>query len=162
MNTHGFSRKPEGTIERRVYNTWKRIRVRCTNKKIACYKNYGGRGIKVCKKWNKYIAFRKDMLSTYFIGASIERIDPNGNYCPKNCKWIYKKYQSANTRNTVWHEIDGERMCEAHMARKYGIHRVTLRRRLKRGLTLREALTLPKVTQKIGTYENLKKILHTK
>jgi len=70
------------------------------------YKNYGGRGINVCKKWENFIIFKNDMLINYlkhtkFFGESdtqIDRKNNNGNYCKNNCRWATRKEQHQNTR----------------------------------------------------------------
>lgn len=72
---------------------------RCNNPKALVYKSYGGRGIKV--EWECFDDFYRDMVSTYKEGLSLERIDVNGNYSKKNCKWITKKEQYHNRQSTI-------------------------------------------------------------
>ncbi len=80
--THGM----QGTV---FYTCWQNMKSRCYYKKNDDYKNYGGRGIKVCKRWlNRFENFRDDMLPTWFSGATIDRIDPDGDYTLKNCQWL--------------------------------------------------------------------------
>lgn len=68
--------------------TWRGMRRRCENPKDGSFCRYGGRGIKVCKRWQAFENFLADMGSTYEIGLSIDRIDPKGNYEKKNCQWL--------------------------------------------------------------------------
>lgn len=91
---HGYYKTPEY----RVYNA---MLGRCGNPENSAYKNYGGRGIKVCSRWSGYQGFENfynDMGERPFDEASIERVDVNGNYCPENCKWIHNDLQSRNRR----------------------------------------------------------------
>ena len=90
---HGENKKP-------LHRVWCQIRSRCRNKEN---RYYGGRGIKVCKEWDEdYIAFRAWALKNgYQDGLEIDRIDVNGDYCPDNCRWVTRKEQVRNRRNTV-------------------------------------------------------------
>ena len=73
------------------------MRRRCNNPNHLRFKDYGGRGIKVCKRWDLFENFLADM-GRRPKGYSIERINVNGNYTPSNCKWIPKRDQSKNRR----------------------------------------------------------------
>ena len=95
LTIHGDSGKQ--TVE---YNTWRRMKQRCTNKNRSNYKYYGARGIRVCAKWeNNYQAFLKDMGRRPNAHHSLDRIDTNGNYEPGNCKWSTPKQQRRNRRD---------------------------------------------------------------
>jgi len=80
------------------YKSWRNMIYRCTSDKCSCYSNYGGRGISVCEEWLDFWLFERDMGNNYFAGATIERVDVNGNYEPSNCIWITKADQSKNKR----------------------------------------------------------------
>lgn len=89
---HGMSKKPE-------YSVWVSLKGRCNNKNNTAYKNYGGRGIKICERWSKSFAnFYNDMGSKPKKEYSIDRIDTNGNYEPKNCRWTTNIIQGRNQR----------------------------------------------------------------
>ena len=84
----GSSRTPE-------YVTWLLMRNRCSNSNDARFKHYGGRGIRVCERWNSFENFLADM-GPRSPGYSIERINNDGNYEPSNCRWIPNTEQARN------------------------------------------------------------------
>ena len=89
--THGKSKTPE-------YQVWCSMIKRCSNEKSTGYPDYGGRGITVCERWDKFENFLEDMGLRPGPLHSIERKDVNGNYEPENCKWASPTEQSRNTR----------------------------------------------------------------
>lgn len=83
---------------------------RCTSPKATGYRNYGGRGIKVCDRWLRSIHdFIADMGERPE-GMTIDRIDNDGNYEPGNCRWATVKQQASNRRPGYIRDIDGEVM----------------------------------------------------
>lgn len=88
----------ENRRDQSEYKIWVNMRYRCNNVDGAHYKDYGGRGIKVCDRWNDYDLFMEDMGKRPSPSHSIERIDVNGDYEPSNCKWATYIEQNRNTR----------------------------------------------------------------
>lgn len=87
---HGYTRTP-------TYNVWSNMHARCSNQNRRDFKNYGGRGISICERWNFFSNFLNDMGEKPN-KLSLDRIDNNGNYEPKNCRWATASEQRKNQR----------------------------------------------------------------
>lgn len=84
-----------------AYTSWNSMRMRCTNPNNIGYAYYGGRGIKVCERWNKFTNFLDDMGDpptdpTTGKRFTLDRIDSNKDYTPDNCRWADKITQANN------------------------------------------------------------------
>jgi len=106
---------------------------RCENKESISYKNYGGRGVNVCERWHDFNLFVEDMDSSYFKGATIERIDNDKGYEPNNCRWATKKEQGNNRRNNHILTYNGKSQTVSQWAEDIGVKRDTLYSRLFHG-----------------------------
>ena len=133
-----------------LFNTWQTMIGRCENPNREKYKDYGGRGIKVCSEWHQASNFVLWALSNgYKKGLQIDRIDSSKGYSPDNCRWATKKQQSNNRKNTIFYTYKGETKALTDWASLYGINRYTLYDRIeKRGWSIEKALETPTGTKK--------------
>jgi len=137
-NTHGYSKDP-------LYPRYLVMIQRCYNPKNNSYPRYGGRGISVCQRWlESYENFIEDM-GLPPKGASIERIDNDGDYCPENCKWADHYEQANNKRNNHFIEYQGRKYSVGEFCRKFRVHDSELRRKVFKGkFTLEEYMEIKK------------------
>lgn len=131
-----------GQTKTKIYRIWQNMLSRCQNSKLAAYKNYGGRGIQVCARWETFSNFYADMGQPP-LGKTLERKDTNGNYELKNCCWATAIVQANNTRRNHRVSIDGETKTIAEWAREYGLSQQTLRTRIVDGRTGFKMLLCP-------------------
>ena len=126
-----------GETKTKLYNTWSGMRHRCNNPNDDRYKDYGGRGIRVCDEWlNSYEVFRDWSLSHGFENnLTIDRIDNDGNYEPSNCRWVDNKTQANNKRSNVIIEHNGIKKNTTEWGNELGINPRNIRNRLRRGIT---------------------------
>ena len=110
------------------------MKSRCYRPKDPSYKYYGGRGIKVCDEWLNIENFEKWVKEhPYFEGATLDRINTNGDYEPSNCRWATMAEQDNNRRNTLYIEWNGESHTISEWAKITGLNRSTLKNRYYRG-----------------------------
>ncbi len=128
------------------YSSYHSMKQRCCNPSNDAYSYYGGRGIVICSRWlESFENFFEDMGPIPGDGFSIDRIDNNGNYEPKNCKWATKLEQSQNTRATRNITIGGASHCISEWSRLVGLSLPAIYDRVKRGMSWQEAITTPRM-----------------
>lgn len=145
--THGDSKSPE-------FKAWENMITRCENEGTFYFKHYGGRGIRVCKRWREsYEAFLEDMGRRPGKGYSVDRFpNKDGDYEPGNCRWATQKQQMRNTRITRMLTVDGETKSLAEWSEISGLDRGVIVYRLKKGLDPKRAVFLEKHAQRKGLY----------
>lgn len=91
-----------------IYWAWKAMKQRTMNERCRAYKNYGGRGIRVCAEWMEFEPFCAWALSNgWQKGRDLDRVDNDGDYEPANCRWVDRRSNVNNRRNTVHIEVGG-------------------------------------------------------
>lgn len=91
-----LSKKAQGLSNHKLYSVWANMKDRCNNENNHAYHNYGGKGIRVCDEWKKFLPFYNWAIhSKYEEGLTIERIDSDKDYCPSNCEWITLSQNTA-------------------------------------------------------------------
>ena len=105
--------KKHGKSNTSAYRSWNCMKERCNNPNSSNYRNYGGRGIKICERWlNSFENFYEDMGDRP-LNMTLDRIDNNKNYYKENCKWSTNKQQFRNKTNSRFIEFNGEKACLA-------------------------------------------------
>jgi DNA-binding XRE family transcriptional regulator len=118
------------------------MKQRCLNDKVKGFKNYGGRAIGICERWeNSFLAFLADM-GEMPEGMSLDRIDNEGDYCPENCRWATPVEQANNTRRTRKVMIDGEVRLARDVAKENGVCPDRIGARIGKGWSLEQAVGL--------------------
>jgi hypothetical protein len=116
------------------YYAFNSMMQRCFNPKSMEYKNYGGRGITVDKRWvSNFGQFLQDMGTKPSKSHSLDRINNNGNYSKDNCRWATKKEQAYNRRVTVWVDYKGVSKPLSYWKRKFNISERKIKRWVVKG-----------------------------
>ena len=139
-----MSAKRHGLTGTRIYSIWQAMLNRCRNPNVAGYGYYGGRGVKVCDRWLTFENFLADM-GDVSVGRTIERINNDGDYEPRNVRWATYRDQSRNKSNNRLLSFKGQTKILADWANDLGITPGALIYRLDyKGWSIEEALTTPK------------------
>lgn len=127
----------EGTVE---YEAWRSMRKRCFNTNGKRYKDYGGRGITVCERWNVFDNFLLDMGPRPSKKHSLDRIDNDGPYSPENCRWATMAEQSTNKSTNRYVTRGGVTKTLSQWAKVYGLKVSMLYSLMDAGYSLDAAL----------------------
>ena len=127
-----------------LYTVWQSMRARCRNPNNSAFKNYGGRGITICDRWDDFHTWLADM-GPRPQGASLDRIDNDGNYSPENCRWATKKEQQRNTRKVVFVTVEGVTRKAVELFDICGLKPETIVARAAKGLTLEQVLSKSRI-----------------
>lgn len=147
---NGKKRATHGLSNSRLFHVWMDMRVRCRDKNEKSYKNYGGRGIKVCEEWNNdFLSFYEWSISSGYDESAprgsytLERINTNGDYSPENCKWVTMQEQQNNKRCNRFITYNGKTQTMAQWARELNINYTLLKSRFRSGWSVEKAFTTP-------------------
>ena len=124
---HGHSPKGDRSP---TYKTWASMHSRCKDKSNT---NYFGKGIHVCDRWNEFSNFLEDMGERPE-NCTIDRINPDGNYDPENCRWATSADQSRNKSGSIIVEFNGINLNLKDLADQFGIPTTTIYRRYHQGV----------------------------
>lgn len=141
----------------RIYCIYDGMKTRCYNKNFKRYKDYGGRGIKICNEWNDkengFMNFYNWAINNgYRDDLTIDRINNNGNYEPNNCRWVDIKTQANNKTNNFFVTFDNETHTISEWSKILKINKQTLRSRFSNGWNIEKSLTT--LVRKKGEIEN--------
>lgn len=155
-------RRTHGLSKHLLYGVLGNIRSRCTNPNVDEYKNYGARGICICKEWlNDFLSFYNWCIKNgWREGLTVERIDNDGHYEPLNCKIAPDSVQARNKRNNIYLEYNGRNMVVADWSNELGIPFTTITQRLRMDLPIQMVLSttyLKRGTSKVPRKEYMKK-----
>ena len=137
-----------GESKTRLHKVWEAMHERCERPGGTYYKDYGGRGIRVCEEWSQYTAFAEWARANGYDETAprgqctIERKDVNGDYCPDNCCWTTQKEQSRNRRSSRFLTHNGETHTVAEWAEITGIRARLIYKRLYAGWPTERALSV--------------------
>ena len=131
----GIVQKKHGRSNTRIYQIWADMKDRCNNRNNKAFKNYGGRGIKVCEEWEKdFMTFYTwAMDNGYKDTLTIDRINVNKNYEASNCRWVTWEIQANNKRTTKKIKIYEETKTAKKKKKIYGIKASLLLERYNKG-----------------------------
>lgn len=139
----GCLTKKHGLCHTRLHTILEDVKQRCLNSNNKYYSYYGGRGITICDEWRKDFKSFYDwaMANGYSDDLTIDRIDNNGNYEPKNCRWATRKEQQRNLRCNRWITHQGETHTFAEWSRILGIPPNTILLRANKNLPVEQILS---------------------
>lgn len=143
----GKNRRKYSIENSKLMRTFYLMHDRCENVKNISFKYYGAKGIKVCKRWSKFINFCNDMGTKPTSAHSLGRIDNDKGYQPSNCRWETAQQQASNTSRNIYFKG----MTMSQWARKLNVSKQLIEHRMKTGWPIEKACSLPK-------FSNIKKL----
>ena len=128
----GNRNRRTGLSGTKIHFCYRNMINRCTWEKYHLFKDYGGRGITICPEWNDRVYGFERFVEWAFANGyredlTLDRIDPDGNYCPENCRWVDKYVQANNKRHNLKLKINGEIDTIGNWARRLDLNYWNLR-----------------------------------
>lgn len=130
-----ISKRTHGKCTSPIYTVWSNMKQRCTNPNNTSYKDYGGRGITICKRWlTSFENFHADMWPTWLKGSEIHRKNNNGPYSKRNCQWVTRaRHKHLGNSRSHYLTINGVRKTVVQWAEHTGIDRKVIMARIGYG-----------------------------
>lgn len=119
------------------------MRQRCLNPNNSRYSEWGGRGITVCERWASFDNFLADMGEVPSPQHTLDRLDPDGNYEPDNCRWATRSEQQRNRRDSRKLTFKERTQSIYDWAEETGLPAYVIRNRTKAGWPVEAILTTP-------------------
>lgn len=140
-----YDHKIHGGYKTRLWRIWDGMKARCNNSNAPNFKNYGGRGIKVCKEWlTSFDSFREWAFSNgYANNLTIDRINNDQGYNPTNCRWVSLKAQANNKRTNHLLTYNGESKTISQWSESTGLSWNCIKKRIDAGWSVERTLTTP-------------------
>ena len=134
---------PKGSSKHPLYSTWNGMMNRCHNPKFCDFATWGGRGIDVCPEWHNFTCFVKDMHPKPTLTHEIDRVDNNKGYSKENCRWVTRKENTRNKRNTRYITIGGVTRCLSEWAEVFGMALSVFQYRFNAGWDIQKIVETP-------------------
>lgn len=139
----GDIRRTHGMREAPIYWVWSSMKARCLNPKTKNYHRYGGRGIEISTDWVSFEGFYSDMGESYKDGLELDRIDNDGNYDKRNCRWVTSKVNNNNRIDTIRLRYKGEEKSLSEWCKELNLPHKTIYSRIYKGWKVERALETP-------------------
>ena len=152
-----ITRKKHGLTKQSLHNAWINMKTRCDNPNYNEFERYGGRGITYCEEWKSFENFMSWALQNGYQDIkksngrnvlSLDRINNNGNYEPANCRWVTALQQGRNKCNNKIYQYKGNKYCISALQEISAVSIDTIRRRIKNGWNVEDAVDIPSQTFK--------------
>jgi predicted DNA-binding transcriptional regulator AlpA len=134
LSTRALAATKHGMSRSRPYRIWRGFRQRCDSPSERHARWYTG--ISYDPKWKTFKGFWEDMKEGYADHLTLDRIDSSKDYCKENCRWATMKEQSRNRKDTIFIPYNGEMLCVTDVAKKVGMNRSLLYKRLENNCPL--------------------------
>lgn len=145
MLKHGHRKSAKETSP--TWISWRAMNARCYNRGARDYRNYGGRGIRVCRQWRRSFENFLAAMGERPAGKTLERKNNSGDYAPKNCRWATSQEQGKNKRSSVLLTLHGCTATLGEWSKAFGINRHTIMFRIRKGWSARRAIVTPPMSR---------------